>query len=317
MSFVIKGTGSAVPEYVLTNEKLSTMVDTSDEWISTRTGIKERHICVKETLLDLATSASRDALEEAQMRPAELDYIICTTVQGDYITPPLACLVQKELGATCPAFDVNAACTGFLFALDLAQGYFDTGKAKNILVVSAENMSKFANWTDRSTCVLFGDAAGAVVLSKGEGLLSIKLTTTGDNELITIGGNQGNSPFAEKEETYPYLYMKGPDVYKFAVASMCNDLKDVVREAGLQMEDITHIIPHQANARIIATAKQKLKLREDQIVCYIDQYGNTSSSSVPLAIDRLNRDGNLRHGDIIALCAFGGGLTTGACIIRY
>ena len=318
MSFRIIGIGSSVPEYVLTNDELSTMVETSDEWISTRTGIKERHICTKETLLDLASESSVKALEEAELGADKLDYIICATLQGDYVTPSLACCVQEKIGATCPAFDINGACSGFVYALDTAAALFDSGRAENILVVAAEKLSKFVDYTDRSTCVLFGDGAGAVVLTKGENLLSMKLTAMGNAPILNIGGtSSANNPFDKCEKLSPYLFMAGQEVYKFAVNSMCNDIKDVAADAGIELSDIDFVIPHQANIRIVNTAKNRLGLRDDQVVISVGQYGNTSSSSIPLAIDAVKKDGRLKHGDIIALTAFGGGLTTGACIIRY
>ena len=317
MSFKILGMGSAVPEYVLTNDEVATIVDTSDEWISTRTGIKGRHVCTNETITDLAFSAVKKALKDSGVSPSELDYIICSTIQGDYITPSMSCLIQNEIGAGCPSFDINAACSGFIYLLDVASTYFDSGKAKNILVVSAENMTRFADFTDRATCVLFGDAAAAMVLTKGDGLLSMKLTSHGGTSLMRIGGSQGNSPFSKAVHEKPFLYMNGPEVYKFAVNAMTEDLAEVVEKANIKLEDVTHVIPHQANIRIINTAKKKLGLRDDQIVACIDRFGNTSSASVPLAVDTLKNEGGLKRGDILALSAFGGGLTTGACVIKY
>lgn len=242
--------------------------------------------------------------------------IICSTIQGDNITPALSCEIQHELGASCPAFDVNAACTGFIYALDIAKSYFDAGRSKNILIVSAEQMSKLINWQDRSTCVLFGDGAGAVVVTKGSNLKAIKVTAKGDSDLLVIPGLTGNNPYWEGEKPDLFLHMKGKEVFKFAVNSMCNDIIDVLAESGRGIEDVTKVIPHQANIRIIRSAADKLGLRDDQLAVNVDRYGNTSSASVPILLGELMESGELKEGDIIVLSAFGGGLTSGACIIE-
>ena len=242
--------------------------------------------------------------------------IICSTIQGDNITPALSCEIQHELGASCPAFDVNAACTGFIYALDIAKSYFDAGRSKNILIVSAEQMSKLINWQDRSTCVLFGDGAGAVVVTKGSNLKAIKVTAKGNSDLLEISGLTGNNPYWEGEKPDLFLHMKGKEVFKFAVNSMCNDIIDVLAESGRGIEDVTKVIPHQANIRIIRSAADKLGLRDDQLAVNVDRYGNTSSASVPILLGELMESGELKEGDIIVLSAFGGGLTSGACIIE-
>lgn len=316
MSFKIIGAGMGLPALSVTNNDLSKLVDTSDEWISTRTGIKSRYICTNETMFDLSFSAAQNALKNSGISAAELDLIICSTVQSDYVTPSLSCLIQHGLGAKCPAFDINAACSGFIYALDVAVAYFESGRANNILIVSSEIMSKHVDWTDRATCVLFGDGAGAVVLTKGDGLLSIKITSQGDDKLLTIGASIGASPFAEKRGESKFLKMQGSEVFKFAVTSMCRDINDVVEKAGLKIEDIKKVIPHQANLRIIHSAAEKLKLREEQMVHGIEKYGNTSSASIPILLSELFENKELESGDIIVLSAFGGGLTSGACAIE-
>ncbi len=317
MSFSIIGTGSAFPECSKTNGELSQLVETSDEWISTRTGIKSRHICTTETMTELTAQAGRRALENAGISAQELDLIICSTIRGDTITPSQACLIQKELGATCPAFDVNAACTGFLYALDIALGYFARKRAKKILIVAAETMSKLLDWTDRATCVLFGDGAGAAVLAEGDGLLSIKISATGSDDFLKIDSTPGNSPFSAQLPNRPFLEMNGKEVYKFAVASMCHDLEEVIQEAGLSAQEIDLVLPHQANLRIIETAKGKLGIPEERYRMNIERFGNTSSASIPILMDELNRGGELKKGDTLALAAFGGGLTSGACVLRW
>ena len=318
MSLKILGAGMAHPTYALTNAELSEMVDTNDEWITTRTGIKSRYITTTGPMLNFSVAAARKALQESKLEPHELDLIICTTIQGDYITPSLACEVQLNLGAVCPAFDINAACTGFIYALDVAKSYFDSGRAKNILIVSSEQMTKFVNWKDRETCVLFGDGSGAVVVTKGEDLKAIKITAKGDKDLLYIPGCAGSSPFMKDigKEQGSYLHMQGKEVFKFAVHSMCDDITDVLKEAGLGIEDITTVIPHQANIRIINSAAAKLGIREDQLVIGVDKYGNTSSSSIPMLLGELIEFGDIKEGDIIVLSAFGGGLTSGACVLK-
>lgn len=317
MSFQIIGTGSAAPARVCTNEDLAGLVDTSDEWISTRTGIHSRHVASGETISDFAEEAARRALENAGAAPGELDLILCATVGGETLTPSLACVLQKRLGASCPAFDLNAACTGFVYALDVALGYFARGRVKKILVVAAEEMSRLVDWTDRATCVLFGDGAGAAVLAPGEGLLSIRLTARGEEEFLRVGRAAGNSPFFSPREIRPFLSMNGREVYKFAVAALCDDLAWVIGEAGLQQEDVDFVLPHQANLRIIEAAKSKLHIPPERYRCNIERFGNTSAASIPILLDELNRAGELKQGDLLALSAFGGGLTTGACVIRW
>ena len=316
MSFITPGSGKGLPELSVTNSNLSELVDSSDECIITRTGIKSRYICTNEMMFDLSFKAAQDALENSGIKACELDLIICSTVQSDYVTPSLSCLIQGGLGANCPAFDINAACTGFIYALDVAAAYFDSGRARNILIVSSEIMSKHVDWTDRATCVLFGDGAGAVVLTKGNGLLSIKISSQGDDKLLTIGGSIGASPFAEKREESKFIKMQGSEVFKFAVTSMCRDINEVVEKAGLKIEDIKRVIPHQANLRIINSAAEKLKLREEQMVRGIYKYGNTSSASIPIMLSELFEINVLENGDITVLSAFGGGLTSGACAIE-
>ncbi len=318
MSYKILGTGSAHPKRSVTNDDLAEFLDTSDEWIYTRTGIKSRYICTDdEPISDIAVQAGQAALENAGVSAEQLDAIICSTARGDYFTPSMACILQQRLGAVCPAFDLNAACTGFLYALDVADGYFVRGRAKKILVVACENMSRLLDWRDRSTCVLFGDGAGAAVLGEGENLLSIYLSAQGNLENMNIPNVGGNSPFSDAAAPESFLGMKGQEIYKFAVAAMTGDLERVIREAGLKQEEIDYVLPHQANQRIIDTAKKRLSIPEDRYCSNIDRYGNVSSASIPILLDELNRKNTFKNGDLLALTAFGGGLTSGACVIRW
>lgn len=317
MSFSILGTGKAVPEYVLTNNELSTMVDTSDEWITTRTGIGERRIMTTETITGLCVDAALSALEEAGVSAKELDLIICATMRGDFITPSQACIIQKEIGATCPAFDMNGACSGFVYAMDVAQSYFISKKVKKVLIVGFDNLSSFTDWTDRSTCVLFGDGGGAIVLGEGDDLLAINLTAKGNNEVLFALKGENTSPFSKDESAPPKIYMNGNEVYKFAVTSMVRGVRKAIKDAGLTPDDIDHVIPHQANIRIIDAAASKLGIPKEKYVCNIQRYGNTAAGCIPIAIDEANKSKKLKKGDIIAICAFGGGLTTGSCIVRW
>lgn len=319
MSFNIMGTGSCVPQKIVDNESLTKIVDTSDEWITTRTGIKERRVCDGETITSLAIQAAKSALENAGKNAQDLDLIICSTIEGEYITPSLACLVQKGIGASCPAFDLNAACSGFLYALEVAASFFDAGRAERILIVSAETMSRFTDWSDRATCVLFGDGAGAVLLEKGDGLLAIELHAMGGEEHLRIPAPTGNSPFVTGSKTArpSYLHMDGQEIYKFAVSNAGSNLESVVRKAGLAFKDIALFLLHQANYRIIDAIIRRLREPKEKFPITVNKYGNISSACIPIMLDEINRSGRLRRGDRLALCAFGAGLTTGACVIQW
>lgn len=317
MTFKIIGTGSAHPARSVTNDELSEMVDTSDEWIYTRTGIHSRYICTDETITDVAEAAARAALENSGTAPEELDGIICTTIRGDYFTPSLGCMLQERLGANCPAFDMNAACTGFIYALDVAAGFFARGRVKKLLIISCENLSKMLDWQDRTTCVLFGDGAGAVVLGEGDDLLSIGVSAQGNQGVMFIPNVSGNSPFNKAPCPASFLTMQGHDVYKFAVNAMATQLDAAIQEAGLSHQDVTWVLPHQANLRIIEAAKKRLEIPHDRYCSNIEKYGNVSSAAIPILMDEMNRNNALHCGDILALVAFGGGLTSGACVIRW
>jgi len=316
----ILGTGSCLPKRELTNDQISEFVDTNSEWISTRTGILSRHVCTDEKLSDLAYEASLKALEMAEIKAKDLDAIICTTVGGEFITPALSCILNKKLEVECRSFDLNGACSGFIYGMEVAQTFFESGRASKILLVGAENMTGFADWTDRSTCVLFGDGAGAFVLEgdKEEELLSILVTAKGDESLLNIPRKKGNSPFlTDKESKEQFLYMNGREVYKFAVASICNDLEKVIIDAKITPEDIDYVILHQANMRIIAAAQKRLTIPAEKYLSNIEHCGNTSSASIPILVDESARKGLFKKGDVLLLSAFGGGLTTAACVIKW
>jgi len=317
MSFSIIGTGMYVPPRIVTNDELSRFVDTSDEWIRQRVGVERRHVCTDETATDLACKAAVRALENSGCDPKELDIIIAATVSGDMACPSVSCMVQRRIGAECFAFDINAACAAFVFMLETAAGFFERGRARKALLVGAEQMSKIVNWEDRGTCVIFGDGAGAVVLEAGEGYIDSVLTTKGGDEVIKIPHFIGKSPFSTQKPQEPYICMEGQETFKYAVNAMCSDIRRLLEGNGLTLDDIALIVPHQANKRIIDLAAARLRIQADKFYVNIQDYGNTSSASIPIALDELNRSGRLRRGDLIILTAFGGGLSNASCIIKW
>ena len=317
MSIKFLGTGAYVPEEVITNDDLSKLVDTSDEWISQRVGVKERRVSTAETAADFAVKAAEAALKSAGIGADELDLIVGATISSETLCPTVAGWVQSAIGASCPAFDVNSACSGFLFALDTAVSYILRGNVKKALVIGAERLSKLVDWTDRGTCVIFGDGAGAAIIEAGDGYLSSKLYTAGGNEVIEIPSFAGKSPFFKGEIKKPYIFMDGQETFKFAVSKIVSDIKKVVSEANLSLDDIDYIVTHQANIRIIEYASRRLKIPMEKFVINIHKYGNTSSASVPIAFDELFKSGKLKKGDNILMSAFGGGLSSAACVIRW
>ena len=317
MSFRIMGTGFYVPDKVITNDDLSKMVDTSDEWIMQRVGVRERRVSVDMTASDMAAAAAEKALASSGLSADKLDMIIAASISSNDLCPTVAGYVQMKIGASCPSFDVNSACSGFIFALDTAVSFMERGCAENILVIGAERLSKIVDWTDRSTCVIFGDGAGAFVISKGDGYLSSKLYTAGGNDIIEIPNYAGESPFYNGIKLPPYIFMQGQETFKFAVNKIVSDIKEVTEKAGLSIDDIDYIVPHQANVRIIDYASKRLKVPKEKFYVNIHKYGNTSSASVPIAFSELAESGRLKRGDIVAMCAFGGGLSSAACIIKY
>lgn len=318
MSFTISGTGSCLPALTVQNDDFVKFVDTSDEWIATRTGIRRRHFMKDETLSQIAAEAAKKALDNAGFAASDMDLILCATVQGEDISPSLACLVQSELGADCPAFDLNAGCTGFLYALHTAAAYFRSGMANHILIVCAEQLSRFLDWKDRSTCVLFGDGAAAVVLSRGDSLLSVQIGARGQQKDLRIPGKNVSGPFwSEMEQNQTLIRMNGREIFKFAVTTVQDEIASAVREARLTADDVDYFLLHQANGRIIDSARTRLHQPKEKFPVNYAEYGNTSSVSIPLLLDELNRNHRLKQGNILLLCAFGAGLTWGSCIIRW
>jgi 3-oxoacyl-[acyl-carrier-protein] synthase-3 len=323
---IILGTGAAVPQKVLTNKELESIVDTSDEWISTRTGIKSRYIAEDgETTSTLATEAALRALDMAGVKPQEIDMIVVGTTSPDMVMPNTGALVQKHLGASNAfAFDVYAACSGFVYALTIADKFVKESPEKKILAIGSELLSSITDWQDRNTCVLFGDAAGAALVSgsnDGErGILSTHLHSDGCLwELLYIpGGGCVYPPSAEMAEKRDYcIRMHGNEVYKHAVRSLTEVAQEALEANQLDPEDVDLFIPHQANMRIMSKVAERLKISPDRVYINIERYGNTSSASIPVALDEANRSGRLKPGDLVLLDAFGGGFTWGAVMIRW
>ena len=325
MGVGILGIGSAWPDKVLTNHDLEKMVETSDEWIRTRSGIAERRVLPEGgATSDLASVACKRAIEHAGLTPADIDLIICATFSPDTLIPSTACHLMEQLDIPdCPAFDVNAACTGWLYGLASAQGMITHGLASRALVVGADAISKFTNWQDRSTCVLFGDGAGAVVLGEVDGDRGIQSAYLGaDGRMgkhICIPGGGSRKPPSQEviDNSEQFIQMDGNEVFKFAVRIMHRALDEAVRRAGIQVTDLDWVIPHQANVRIIDGAVKRLKLPAERFVMNIERFGNTSAASVPLAMDEAVRDGRIQRGDLLGFVAFGGGLTWGSMIVRF
>ncbi|MBX9962983.1 MAG: ketoacyl-ACP synthase III [Burkholderiales bacterium] len=314
----ITGTGSYLPAKVLTNKDLESMVDTSDEWIFTRSGIRERHIAAAdEQASDLALHASRKAIEAAGLQPSDIGLIVLATTTPDMIFPSTACLLQSKLGIHgCPAFDVQAVCTGFVYALATADMYVKAGHCKHALVVGTEVFSRILDWKDRGTCVLFGDGAGAVVLSQSDrpGVLAAKLHADGAHTgILSVPGTVCSG----KVEGSPFVTMDGSAVFKLAVRVLGEVAEEVLPAAGLDKSQVDWLIPHQANIRIIEAAAKKLGLGMDKVVATVDRHGNTSAASIPLALDVAVRDGRIRTGHHVLLEGVGGGFTWGAVALRW
>jgi 3-oxoacyl-[acyl-carrier-protein] synthase-3 len=317
----IVGTGSYLPEKVLTNHDLEKMVDTTDQWIVERTGIRERHIAAdNETTCDLAEQAARRAIDAAGLKPADIDLIVLATTTPDRVFPSTACLLQDRLGIHgCAAFDVQAVCTGFVYALAIADKFIRTGSARRALVIGAETLSRIINWKDRSTCVLFGDGAGAVVLGDSDtpGIISSHLHADGQyKDLLTVpaGISQGYDKVKAQEA---HLNMEGSEVFKVAVNTLGRIVDETLEANKLAKSDIQWLVPHQANVRIIAATAKKLGMSMDQVVLTVERHGNTSAASIPLALDEVVRDGRIKRGETILMEAFGGGFTWGSVLLKY
>ena len=313
----ISGTGSVLPKKVVTNEMLSQFLDTSDEWIRTRTGVKSRHVISEERLEDMAIEAARKALDDAGVAVSELDFIICSNVVNEYITPQLSCIIQGGIGASCPCIDINCACAGFIYALEIAESFYRSGRVKNVLVVCAEEPSRMTDWSDRRTCVLFGDGAGAAVLTPGDNIRSIKLSASSATDKLWQYRKLQPTPYITKEEDDVPLQMKGQDVFKFAVKAASRDITRVLTESGCSKDDVDHYLLHQANIRIINAIQEFMEQPVEKFPTNIEDHGNSSSSSCPILLDECNRKGLFRKGDLIVMSAFGAGFVSGAVLLEW
>lgn len=317
----IIGTGHYVPKYVLTNDELSTMVDTDDDWIVRRTGIKERRISIDENNVDLAYNASILAIEDCNIDVCDIDLILVGTMSPDFLTPSVSSVLQGKLSAkNAAAMDINVACSGFTYALDVADSYIKSGKAKNILLVCSENLSRVTDFSDRNTCILFADGAGAVVLtaSNEEGLISSFLASEGENwEHLTCGEYDKTHPFNKKNNVSSKFWtMSGSDVLRFAVKAVPKAINEVLSRAKKDIKEIDWIIPHQANIRIIDNIIKNYGLSEDKVCVNLNKYGNTSSASIPICLDEYIKNGKIKVGDLALFVGFGGGLSYGSVLIR-
>ena len=321
----IVGTGMYVPERVVTNHDLEQLVDTSDEWIVDRTGIRERRISAPDQVSsDLAVIAARRALEMANVRADEIDQIVLATTTPDRVLPSCACTVQAKLGATnAAAFDMYAACTGFIYGLSIARGAIGTGLAETVLVIGVEQLSRIMDMRDRNTCVLFGDGAGAAVLKAcppEQGILSVSIHSDGTlGELLEVPAGGAALPASHEtvDRREHYIRMKGKELFRVAVRGMEDSLRKALDDAGLGLDDLTLVIPHQANLRIIDAMRERVGLPADKVLVNIDRYGNTSSASIPITLDEVVRSGRLKPGDGVGFVAFGGGITWGASVARW
>ncbi len=322
----ISGTGMCVPDKVLTNFDLEKIVDTTDEWIRTRTGMSERHIASEnEAASDLTYKASLKAIKAARIRTKDIDMIIVATISGDYPFPSTACVLQQKLGLKgFPAFDISAGCTGWIYASNIAKQYIENGIAKNILVIGVEILTKITNWKDRGTCILFGDGAGATIISRAKPkdisrFIDSELSADGTQYDLLIqkaGGSRIPASKESVEENLHTVYMEGNKIFKNAVRSMYSACDIILKRNYLDVHSIDWLITHQANMRIIQALGKKLKIDEKKVIVNIEKYGNTSSATIPMALDEAIRDGKIQHGDLVLMASFGAGLTSGSLLLR-
>ncbi|MEA2021289.1 MAG: beta-ketoacyl-ACP synthase III [Candidatus Caldatribacteriota bacterium] len=320
----IIGLGSYAPSQIIGNDELSKIVETSDEWITTRTGIKQRRISSGERTSQMAIKAAQKAIKDAAMEKEEIDMIVFATITPDFFTPATASIVQAELGLKdIPSFDISAGCTGFIYGLQIADQFIKSKQYKTILVIGAEALSKVTNWTDRNTCVLFGDGAGAAILksSDQEGIICTYTGSQGDLQgYLTLPAVPLKNPFLEHQEdngNHSHIFMNGKEIFKFATRIMIKSIQHVLRQSNYSIDDIDYIIPHQANIRIIDYVSQKLKVEKEKFIINLDRFGNTSAASVPLAMDEAYKKNTFSPGNKIIMVAFGGGLTWGAVLLNW
>lgn len=320
MATGIIGTGSFLPPTIIDNNELAKMVKTNDEWIREHTGIVERHIAEMETTSEMATNAALAAIDNAGIEPRDIDLILLATLSPERATPSMSCIVQDNIGASnATCFDLNAACSGFVYALQTADAYIRSGLAKTALIIGSETLSKMVDWTDRSTCILFADGAGAAIVTESEnGILSSVTHSDGSKGMALKCKERSTRNFLNKKtEDKHYIRMIGPDIFKFAVRKVpaCIDL--LLERADVKKEEVTYFVLHQANSRILESVAKKMDVPIEKFPMNVDHCGNTSSASIPILLDEMNRDGMLQSGDLIVLCGFGGGLTWGAHLLQW
>lgn len=313
----ISGTGSALPKQVVTNDMLAQFLDTSDEWIKTRTGVSSRFVISDEKLEDLAAKAAQKALEDAGIKAEELDFIICSNVVNEYITPQLSCIIQGAIGASCPCIDINCACAGFIHAVEMAEAFYRAGKVRNVLIVCAEEPTRMTDWSDRRTCVLFGDGAGAAVLTPGDNIKSVKLSASSATEKLWQYRTLQPTPYITKEEMDVPLQMKGQDVFKFAVIAASKDITRALNDSQIEASEVDYYLLHQANIRIINAIQNYLEQPAEKFPTNVENHGNSSSSCCPILLDECNRKGMFKKGDKIAMSAFGAGFVSGAMVMEW
>ena len=320
MNARIIGTGSCLPKKVVTNDDLAKIMDTSDEWISSRTGIRERHLVVEENTASMCICAAKEALKDADMTAEEIELIIVATLSADHVTPSAACEVQAGIGAVnAVAFDINAACSGFVFSLNTAQAFIQSGIYKNALVLGAETLSRIMDWNERGTCVLFGDGAGAAVLkADSEGIMAFEQYSDGAKGHVLSGINRrNNNPYVKNDTDPAYVQMDGKEVYSFAVSTVPRSIQSVLGKANMTVDDVDVFLLHQANIRIIQSVAKRLKVSLDKCPISLDHCGNLSAASIPVLLDEVNKKGMLKRGDKVILSGFGGGLTWGTTLLTW
>ena len=311
------GTGSALPRRQVTNDEISQFLDTSDAWICPRTGIRSRHVISDERIEDLGAEAARKALDMAGLRVSDIDFFICSNVVNEYMTPGLSCIIAHQIGLTCPMIDINCACPGFIYAMDIAETYFLAGKVHNVLIVCAEEPTRMTSWEDRSTCVLFGDGAGAAVFTAGDKLKAIKLNAEPSPDKICQYRTLMPTPFVTKEESDSPLLMQGREVFRFAVSTSSRDIRELLDRSGLSIADVNWFMIHQANLRIVDAIRQDLEVTPERFPTNIGDHGNSSSASCPILLDECNRKGLFKPGDILVFSAFGAGLLSAAAVLEW
>ena len=313
----IIGTGSALPSLTVSNDDLATFLDTSDAWISTRTVIKTRHLLSHETLYDLAVEAATKAINASGLTPDQIDFLLVSNVANEHITPGLSCIIQKRIGVTCPGLDINVACAGFVNALMLADDMMKAGRAKHILIVCAEEPTKYCNWKERDTSILFGDGAGAVVLGPGNAFKNVHLTMISDRDVLYYERHMEQTPFEQKPVVGQPLMMKGKDLFRTAVSESAKDIVKVLEDEKMDPSEVDFYLLHQANKRIIDGIRSILGQPAEKFPTNIEKYGNTSSASIPILLDEMIKENRIKKGDKIVMSAFGAGFVSGACVWEW